>query len=61
MSPFGSIASAGIPSRAASSSSVRHRPVLPLPVIPRATACVVRSRASYIQGGDASFAAIRPR
>ncbi len=38
---------AGTPSIAASSSSVKHSPVLPLPVMPTHTACVVRSRESY--------------
>ena len=42
-SPFGSMQMAGMPSMAASSSSARHRPVLPLPVMPTHTACVVRS------------------
>ena len=45
-SPLGSIAIAGIPSSAASSSSVTHRPVFPLPVMPTHTAWVVRSFAS---------------
>ena len=45
-SPFGSITSAGTPSMAASSSSVTHSPVLPLPVMPTHTAWVVRSRES---------------
>ena len=40
-SPLGSIAITGMPSIAASSSSDRHSPVLPLPVIPTQTACVV--------------------
>ncbi len=43
MSPLGSMAMTGMPSMAASSSSVRQSPVLPLPVIPTQTACVVRS------------------
>ena len=42
-SPFGSMQMAGMPSMAASSSSDRHRPVLPLPVMPTHTAWVVRS------------------
>ena len=42
-SPLGSMQIAGMPSIAASSSSDRHRPVLPLPVMPTQTACVVRS------------------
>ncbi len=46
MSPFGSMAIAGMPSSAASSSSDTHRPVLPLPVMPMQTAWVVRSRES---------------
>ncbi len=46
MSPLGSIAIAGTPSSAASSSSDRQRPVLPLPVMPMQTAWVVRSRES---------------
>ena len=46
MSPFGSMAMAGMPSMAASSSSERQRPVLPLPVMPMQTAWVVRSRES---------------
>jgi hypothetical protein len=41
-SPFGSMAIAGMPARAASSSSEMHRPVLPLPVMPTQTAWVVR-------------------
>ncbi len=45
-SPLGSMAMAGTPSMAASSSSARHKPVLPLPVMPTQTACVVRSLAS---------------
>jgi hypothetical protein len=55
MSPFGSMTSAGMPSSAASSSSETHRPVLPLPVMPTQTACVVRSRESYISGSSASM------
>ncbi len=47
MSPFGSMTRAGTPSIAASSSSDTQRPVLPLPVMPMQTACVVRSRESY--------------
>jgi hypothetical protein len=39
---------AGTPSIAASSSSEMPRPVFPEPVMPTMTACVVRSRASYI-------------
>ena len=46
MSPFGSMQIAGTPSIAASSSSDRQRPVLPLPVMPTQTAWVVRSRES---------------
>ena len=42
-SPLGSMAIAGMPSMAASSSSARHSPVLPLPVMPTQTACVTRS------------------
>ncbi len=45
-SPLGSMRMAGTPSRAASSSRARHRPVLPEPVMPTQTACVVRSLAS---------------
>jgi len=42
-SPFGSMMIAGMPSIAASSSSVIHKPVFPLPVMPTHTACVTRS------------------
>jgi hypothetical protein len=42
-SPLGSMASAGMPSMAASSSSPMQSPVLPLPVIPTQTPWVVRS------------------
>ena len=42
-SPLGSMTIAGMPSMAASSSSARHRPVLPLPVMPTQTAWVTRS------------------
>ena len=42
-SPLGSMQIAGTPSIAASSSNDRHRPVLPEPVMPTHTACVVRS------------------
>ena len=45
-SPFGSIASTGRPSMAASSMRAMPRPVLPLPVMPMQTAWVVRSRES---------------
>jgi hypothetical protein len=45
-SPFGSIAITGMPSIAASSSSVTASPVLPLPVMPTITAWVQRSFAS---------------
>lgn len=47
MSPLGSMIRAGMPSIAASSSSVIPSPVLPLPVIPTMTAWVVRSFESY--------------
>src|ERR1019366_4083427 len=55
---------AGMPSMAASSSSAIDRPVLPDPVIPTMTPCVVRLRASYMMflsgkeavGGGAVFA-----
>ena len=43
MSPFGSRTSAGIPASSASSSSTTARPVLPEPVMPTTTPCVVRS------------------
>ena len=43
MSPFGSRTSAGIPASSASSISTTARPVLPEPVIPTTTPCVVRS------------------
>ncbi len=56
-SPFGSMQIAGMPSMAASSSKARHRPVLPLPVMPTHTACVVRSRESYSSGSVASLLA----
>ncbi len=56
MSPFGSIAMAGTPSIAASSSSDRHRPVLPLPVMPMQTAWVVRSRESYSRSEPVAWA-----
>jgi hypothetical protein len=55
MSPFGSITTAGMPSSAASSSNEMQRPVLPLPVMPTQTACVVRSRESYTSGSAASW------
>ena len=42
-SPLGSMISAGMPSRGASSSSPRQSPVLPLPVMPTHTAWVTRS------------------
>ena len=45
-SPLGSMAIAGTWSIAASSSRLRQRPVLPLPVMPTQTACVTRSRES---------------
>ena len=45
-SPFGSIAMAGTPSMAASSSRPMARPVFPLPVMPMMAACVTRSRES---------------
>ena len=44
------MAIAGMPSSAASSNSEMHRPVLPLPVMPTHTACVVRSLLSYSSG-----------
>ncbi len=43
MSPFGSSTSVGMPASRASSSSTTARPVLPEPVIPVMTPCVVRS------------------
>ena len=43
MSPFGSRTSTGIPASSASSISTTARPVLPDPVIPTTTPCVVRS------------------
>ena len=46
MSPLGSMAITGTPSIAASSITDRHRPVLPLPVMPTQTPCVTRSRES---------------
>ncbi len=41
-SPLGSMTSVGIPERAASSRRSTMRPVLPEPVIPITTACVVK-------------------
>lgn len=46
-SPFGSTARTGTPSIRASSIRLRPRPVLPLPVMPMITACVVRCALSY--------------
>ena len=43
MSPFGSMIRAGMPARSASSRRTTARPVLPDPVIPTITPCVVRS------------------
>ena len=43
MSPFGSMISAGMPASSASSSRTIARPVLPEPVMPTMTPCVVRS------------------
>ena len=43
MSPFGSRTSTGIPASSASSSRTTASPVLPEPVIPTTTPCVVRS------------------
>ena len=43
MSPFGSMISAGMPASSASSSRTIASPVLPEPVIPTMTPCVVRS------------------
>ena len=60
-SPLGSMQIAGMPSMAASSSSVRHRPVLPLPVMPTQTACVVRSRESYSSGSVREFVVLAGR
>ena len=63
MSPFGSMAMAGTPSIAASSSSDRQSPVLPLPVMPRQTAWVTRSRESYrtsASGPPAVFEVVLP-
>ena len=54
MSPLGSMMIAGIPSIAASSSSVTPSPVLPDPVIPTMTPCVVRSLLSYSSGSASS-------
>ncbi len=47
-SPLGSMMTQGMPSMAASSRRLMHRPVLPEPVMPTTTPCVVRSRASYM-------------
>ena len=47
---LGSMASAGMPFRAASSSRSMHSPVLPDPVMPTTTAWVVRSSVSYSRG-----------
>ena len=55
-SPLGSMTIAGMPSIAASSSSARHRPVLPLPVMPTQTACVVRSLESYSSSSSVRLA-----
>ena len=49
-SPFGSMTSVGMPSRAASSIRPIRRPVLPLPVMPTQTAWVVKRRASTSTG-----------
>ena len=49
-SPLGSIMIAGIPCRAASSNNPMHSPVLPEPVMPVTTACVVRLTGSYSSG-----------
>ena len=43
MSPLGSMISAGMPASSASSSRTIARPVLPEPVMPTMTPCVVRS------------------
>ncbi len=43
MSPFGSMISAGMPASSASSSRTIASPVLPEPVMPTMTPCVVRS------------------
>ena len=43
MSPFGSRTSTGMPESSASSISTTASPVLPDPVIPTTTPCVVRS------------------
>ena len=64
-SPLGSMMIEGMLSIAASSSRVRHRPVLPLPVMPTQTACVVRSLASYSTGSwptlRVAASKVRPR
>ncbi|NCA10215.1 hypothetical protein EBR56_00115 [bacterium] len=51
-SPLGSITSVGMPSIAASSTRSIKRPVLPLPVMPTHTACVVNRRASTSSGSE---------
>ncbi len=54
MSPFGSSTSAGIPAVSASSSRTTASPVLPEPVMPTMTPCVVRSRGSSTNGSPAA-------
>ena len=49
-SPFGSMISAGTPDSSASSSSTTPRPVLPDPVMPTITPCVVKSLAASMSG-----------
>ena len=46
MSPFGSMMRTGMPLRRASSMIVMPRPVLPEPVMPTITPCVVKSALS---------------
>ncbi|AMV37913.1 hypothetical protein VT85_10790 [Planctomyces sp. SH-PL62] len=49
---MGSIAMTGMPSIAASSNIATQSPVLPLPVIPTQTACVVSCFESYNRRPD---------
>ena len=61
MSPFGSRISAGIPFASASSSRTIPRPVLPEPVMPTMTACVVRSSGSRTSSPPSrSFPSAKP-
>jgi hypothetical protein len=55
MSPFGSRASTGMPASSASSSMTIPRPVLPDPVIPTITPCMVRSLESSVNFSRSGF------